>query len=35
MDTVSPERRSEIMRRIRGKNTGPELAVRRFLHASD
>jgi DNA mismatch endonuclease, patch repair protein len=32
MDTVSPERRSEIMRRIRGKNTGPELAVRRFLH---
>jgi DNA mismatch endonuclease (patch repair protein) len=32
MDTVSPERRSEIMRRIRGKDTAPELAVRRFLH---
>jgi DNA mismatch endonuclease (patch repair protein) len=32
MDTVSTERRSEIMRRIRGKGTAPELAVRRFLH---
>jgi DNA mismatch endonuclease (patch repair protein) len=32
MDTVSPQRRSEIMRRIRGKDTAPELAVRRFLH---
>jgi DNA mismatch endonuclease, patch repair protein len=34
MDHVSPERRSEIMRRIRGKDTAPELVVRRFLHAS-
>jgi DNA mismatch endonuclease (patch repair protein) len=32
MDHVSPERRSENMRRIRGKNTAPELAVRRYLH---
>jgi DNA mismatch endonuclease (patch repair protein) len=34
MDTVSPERRSAIMRRIRGKDTAPELAVRRFLHGA-
>lgn len=34
MDTVTPERRSEIMRRIRGSNTAPEMAVRKFLHAS-
>ena len=32
MDTFSKERRSEIMRRITGKNTQPELRVRRVLH---
>ena len=32
MDTVSAERRSEIMRRIRSKNTNPELLVRSSLH---
>jgi DNA mismatch endonuclease (patch repair protein) len=31
MDTISPERRSENMRRIRGKDTKPELIVRRAL----
>ncbi|MBR0847546.1 DNA mismatch endonuclease Vsr [Bradyrhizobium diazoefficiens] len=31
MDNVSRERRSEIMRSIRGKDTGPELALRRLL----
>lgn len=33
MDIISPERRSALMSRIRGKNTGIELAVRRGLHA--
>ena len=33
MDTLSPEERSALMSRIRGKNTKPELAVRRALHA--
>jgi DNA mismatch endonuclease (patch repair protein) len=33
MDTISPERRSENMRRIRGKDTKPELIVRRALFA--
>lgn len=32
MDRLTPERRSEIMSRIRGKNTRPEMVVRRFLH---
>lgn len=32
-DTFTPEKRSEIMRRVAGKNTGPELKVRRMLHA--
>lgn len=32
MDTVTPEKRSEIMRRIRGKNTRPEMIVRRATH---
>jgi DNA mismatch endonuclease (patch repair protein) len=32
MDTVSPERRSEIMSRVSGKNTRPEITVRRLLH---
>ncbi|MFC3631893.1 very short patch repair endonuclease [Paracoccus angustae] len=33
MDKISSERRSENMRRIRSSNTGPEMAVRRELHA--
>jgi DNA mismatch endonuclease (patch repair protein) len=32
MDNLSPERRSENMRRIRSQDTSPELEVRRFLH---
>lgn len=32
MDTFTKERRSEIMSSIRGKNTSPELKVRRLLH---
>jgi DNA mismatch endonuclease (patch repair protein) len=31
-DVVSPEVRSRMMAGIRGKNTGPELALRRALH---
>lgn len=33
MDTITPEQRSEVMRRVRGKDTGPEMAVRRLVHA--
>ena len=33
MDTVSSEKRSEIMRRVRQRNTGPEMVVRKLLHA--
>lgn len=33
MDNVSPQRRSEIMGRVRSKDTGPELVVRRLVHA--
>ena len=32
-DKLTPERRSENMRRIRSKDTKPELVVRRMLHA--
>lgn len=32
-DIVSPETRSRMMSRIRGRNTKPEITVRRFLHA--
>ena len=32
-DTVTPERRSEIMSRIKSGDTKPELAVRRLTHA--
>ena len=32
-DHISPESRSRIMSRIRGKNTKPELVVRRLIHA--
>jgi len=32
-DTVSPEVRSRMMAAVRGKDTGPEIAVRQRLHA--
>jgi DNA mismatch endonuclease (patch repair protein) len=32
-DTVSPEKRSEIMRAVKGTDTTPEIAVRRASHA--
>jgi len=33
MDTVSPEKRSRMMAGIRGKNTKPEMVVRKIVHA--
>lgn len=30
-DIFTPQRRSEIMRRIRSEHTGPEISVRKFL----
>lgn len=33
MDKITPEQRSRLMQKIRGKNTGPELAVRRLAHS--
>jgi len=33
METMMPRSRSELMRRIRVRDTGPEMVVRRFLHA--
>jgi len=33
MDTLTPAQRSERMRRIRGKNTKPELTVRGLVHS--
>lgn len=32
MDTLDPEKRSERMSRIRGKDTGPEMRVRSLAH---
>jgi DNA mismatch endonuclease (patch repair protein) len=32
MDRISQPRRSALMARVRGKNTGPEHVVRRLLH---
>lgn len=32
-DSLTPSERSERMRRVRGKNTKPELAVRRLAHS--
>ena len=34
MDIFTPEKRSEIMGRIRGKDTKPEILVRKKLHAA-
>lgn len=33
-DTLSSPERSKLMSRVRNKNTGPELAVRKALHAA-
>lgn len=33
MDTLTPERRSENMSRIRSRDTSPEMTVRRLAHA--
>jgi DNA mismatch endonuclease (patch repair protein) len=33
MDILPPEQRSSLMSRIRGKDTGPEMKVRRLAHA--
>lgn len=33
MDKISTERRSALMARVRSRNTKPEIAVRRALHA--
>ncbi|OZI62125.1 very short patch repair endonuclease [Bordetella genomosp. 11] len=33
MDTLTAEHRSRVMSRIRGKDTQPEMAVRRTIHA--
>lgn len=33
-DVYSPEKRSAVMRRIKGRDTAPELAVRRILRAA-
>jgi DNA mismatch endonuclease, patch repair protein len=33
VDRLTPSRRSWLMSRVRGKNTGPELRVRRAAHA--
>ena len=33
MDNRTPEKRSEMMRRVKSKNTGPEMLVRRLVHA--
>ena len=33
-DVFTPEQRSAVMRRVKGRDTAPELAVRRILHAA-
>jgi len=33
MDTLTPEQRSERMSRVRGRDTKPELLVRRLVHS--
>ncbi len=32
MDVFTPEKRSEVMSRIRGRDTKPELSLRKMLH---
>lgn len=31
-DTITPQQRSETMRRVKGKDTRPEMKVRRLIH---
>lgn len=33
MDCLTPEARSRLMSKVRGKDTKPEMAVRQYLHA--
>jgi len=33
LDTLTPKERSERMSRVRGKNTKPEMIVRRLVHS--
>ena len=33
-DVFSPEKRSAVMRRVKGRDTSPEIAVRRMLRAA-
>lgn len=33
-DVFTPEKRSAVMRRVKGRDTGPEMAVRRLLRAA-
>lgn len=33
MDVLDPQKRSEVMARVRGKDTKPELRVRSYLHS--
>ena len=33
-DVFTPEKRSAVMRRVKGRDTGPELTVRRILRAA-
>lgn len=33
-DVFTPEQRSAVMRRVKGRDTGPELTARRILHAA-
>lgn len=33
VDTFTPEKRSAIMRAVKGKDTSPELAIRRLVHS--
>ncbi|HEY0103836.1 MAG TPA: very short patch repair endonuclease [Brevundimonas sp.] len=33
-DVFTPDKRSAVMRRVKSRDTGPELAVRRFLRAA-
>lgn len=32
-DRISPDKRSELMSKVRSKNTNPEIKVRRYLHS--
>jgi DNA mismatch endonuclease (patch repair protein) len=33
MDTFTPNERSRVMRQVRGRDTGPEMVVRRLVHS--